>query len=102
MTSTLLRGFLIKYALVALPVIAALVLYAVSTISAAHKADIEDQTHQVTALRAEILTRLKSAKSDVIILEQSQKTTSFLHKPTLVNEAIVQYRLRNFMLSKNG
>ena len=100
MTSTLLRGFLLKYALVALPVIAALVFYAVSTISAAHKADIEDQTHQVTALRAEILTLLNSAKSDVIILEQSQEIKSFLHKPTLINEAIVQYRLRNFMLSK--
>ena len=101
MPSTLLRGFLIKYALVALPVIAALVFYAVSTISAAHKADIEDQTHQVTALRAEILTLLNSAKSDVIIFEQSQEIKSFLHKPTLINEAIVQYRLRNFMLSKN-
>ena len=101
MRSTLLRGFLIKYALVALPVIAALVFYGVSTISAEHKADIEDQTHQVTALRAEVLTRLKSAKSDVIILEQSQEIKSFLHKPTLINEAIVQYRLRNFMLSRN-
>jgi len=101
MPSTLLRGFLIKYAIVALPVLAAFVFYAVSTISAAHKADIEDQTHQVTALRAEILTLLNSAKSDVIILEQSQEIKSFLHKPTLINEAIVQYRLRNFMLSKN-
>jgi len=52
-------------------------------------------------LRAEILTLLNSAKSDVIILEQSQEIKSFLHKPTLINEAIVQYRLRNFMLSKN-
>jgi len=77
-----------------------LVFYAVSIISASHKADIEDQTHQVTALRAEILTLLNSAKSDVIILEQSQEIKSFLHKPTLINEAIVQYRLRNFMLSK--
>jgi len=100
MPSALLRGFLIKYALVALPVVAALVFYAVSIISASHKADIEDQTHQVTALRAEILTLHNSAKSDVIILEQSQEIKSFLHKPTLINEAIVQYRLRNFMLSK--
>ena len=100
MPSALLRGFLIKYAMVALPVVAALVFYAVSIISASHKADIEDQTHQVTALRAEILTLLNSAKSDVIILEQSQEIKSFLHKPTLINEAIVQYRLRNFMLSK--
>ena len=101
MPTALLRGFLIKYALVALPVLAALVFNAVSTISAAHKADVEDQTHQVTALRAEILTLLSSAQSDVIILEQSQEIKSFLHKPTLINEAIVQYRLRNFMLSKS-
>ena len=100
MASTLLRGFLIKYALVALPVVAALVFYAVSIISAAHKAEIEDQTHQAASLRAEILTLLNSAKSDVIILEQSQEIKSFLHKPTLINEAIVQYRLRNFILSK--
>jgi len=100
MPSALLRGFLIKYAMVALPVVAALVFYAFSIISASHKADIEDQTHQVTALRAEILTQLDSAKSDVIILEQSQEIKSFLHKPTLINEAIVQYRLRNFMLSR--
>ena len=99
MPSTLLRGFLIKYALVALPVVAALVFYAVSTISAAHKADVEDQTHQVTALRGEILTLLNSAKSDVIILEQSQEIKSYLYKPILINEAIVQNRLRNFMLS---
>ena len=100
MLSAIFRGFLIKYAIVALPVVAALVFYAVSLISAAHKAEIEDQAHQVTALRAEILTLLNSAKSDVIILEQSQEIKSFLHKPTLINEAIVQYRLRNFMLSK--
>ena len=100
MSSALLRGFIIKYAIVALPVLAFLVFYAVSTIFASHKADVEDQTHQVTALRAEILNQLDSAKSDVIILEQSQEIKSFLHKPTLINEAIVQYRLRNFMLSR--
>lgn len=102
MPSALLRGFLIKFAIVALPVVTSLVFYAVSTISALHKADIEDQTHQVSALRAEILTLLNSAKSDIIILEQSQEIKSFLHKPSLINEAIVQYRLRNFMLSKGN
>ena len=61
MPSALLRGFFIKYAMVALPVVTALVFYAVSIISTAHNADIEYQTHQVTALRAEILTLLNSA-----------------------------------------
>jgi len=85
---------------VGLPVLMAVTLYAYSILNAELHTNREDKTHKVNALRIEINSVMNVARSDVLVLEQSQELKTYLFKPTLINEAILHYRFRNFLLAK--
>lgn len=101
MTSLYFRRFWQIYALLTLPILIGIASIGYVSYLQSHDLDELERKHQVNALIAEVTDAVSEVKADVFILEKSLELKDFLYKDSIINEAVLLFRLQTFMKEKS-
>lgn len=101
MTSLYFRRFWQIYALLTLPILIGIASFGYVSYLQSHDLEELERKHQVNALIAEVTDAVSEVKADVFILEKSLELKDFLYKDSIINEAVLLFRLQTFMKEKS-
>lgn len=101
MTSLYFRRFWQIYALLTLPILIGVASFGYVSYLQSHDLEELERKHQVNALIAEVTDAVSEVKADVFILEKSLELKDFLYKDSIINEAVLLFRLQTFMKEKS-